>query len=167
MWTLEGGTTDDNLDIRITVEGKPLERAAFCLPTMSIHQASDGYLRKSFELIVAVDDFALLMKRTYAGFVHDIREDDELTGEPLADLAAAGYPSTIHQLMEHPDALNTVMADHLITDFISAIRLPKVDEPRHWYLTPRNGEHPTTCRLLGANVVFSGFCLVREGGYAP
>lgn len=162
MWTVDGGATDDNLDIRITVEGKPLERAAFCLPTMSIHQASDGYLRKSFELTIAVDDFALLMERTYADFVRDMREDDELNGEPLADLAAADYPPTIRQLMEHPSALNTVMADHLITDFMSAISLPKVEEPRHWYLTPRNGEHPTLCRLGGGNVVFSGFCLTRE-----
>ncbi|WP_020399150.1 hypothetical protein [Kordiimonas gwangyangensis] len=162
MWTVDGGATDDNLDIRITADGVPIERCTFCVPTMSIHQVSDGYLLKNFELTISVDNFAFLMDRTYADFVRDIREDDELTGEPFAELAAAGYPPTIRQLMEHPDALNTVMGDHLVTDLLSAVSLPEVKEPRHWYLTPRNGEHPTQCRLVGANIIFSGFCITRS-----
>jgi hypothetical protein len=167
MWTAQGGCVEDCIDIRITVEGRALDRAAFCIPTMSIHRADAGYVSRLFELRVPVDDLITVMERLYAAFVREMKEDDDLTGEAITELANAGYPATIRDLLAHPEALDIVMGDYLVTEFLTAISWPTVHEPRHWYLGPKSDHHRTSCTLDGGDVVFAGQCVTRADAPAP
>jgi len=149
------------MDIEITVDGKPIERNRFCNPVMSLHRADAGYSSKPFELRIATRDLVTVTARPYARFVAEMKEDDEITGDPVPALLEAGYPATITELLQHAAALDVVMGTYLIGDFLNAIQPEDTEQPTCWYATSMGESQRTRCALEGDTVIFSGLCICR------